>query len=206
MNPISILKITELQRNTVSEGDELRTGTPDTGFLGLVLEQHRYNVCLWRAEDAARCPEAGDDEIARVKRRIDRLNQGRNDRIERLDDWIAAELNRRGITAAPDARFNTETPGSAIDRLSILSLRVFHLQRQLQRNDVGDCHVQMVLDKLEICEAQQERLSTSLQQLLDEIFAGRVRHEPFRQCKMYNDPRLNPFLYQRASQDARAAC
>lgn len=93
-----------------------------------------------------------------------------------------------------DAKLNTETPGSVIDRLSILSLRSYHYQEQLERVDAGPEHQRMVAERLECCQRQFADLAFGLQELIDDIFAGRKRHQTYRQLKMYNDPSLNPVL------------
>lgn len=199
MRRIEVVEITELHRDTVARWHAQEIDNACDGFLAIVCEQHEYNFRLWHVEDEARCPHASDSRIAQVKRTIDRYNQCRNDLIERMDEWIEDDLARTGVVVAPQARFQTETPGSAIDRLSILAIRIFHLQEQMQRIDAADDDWRMVAGKLHVCEAQLARLSTALQQLLDDICAGRVRHATFRQCKMYNDARLNPYLYGAAS-------
>ena len=95
-----------------------------------------------------------------------------------------------------DATLNTETQGSVIDRLSILALRIYHLQEQLERDDVTPEHVASVEKKLAICVIQHDDLSSALEILLKNIAAGRTRHRTYRQLKMYNDPTLNPYLYR----------
>lgn len=195
---VDVQHITELQRQLVVRWheNEIDNPHPEDTFLGTVCQQHQYNFLLWHEEDIARSPDANDHRIAEVKRAIDRYNQQRNDWIEKLDDLITAELEKLQIQPSPDAPINTETPGSVIDRLSILSLRIYHLQEQLERDDVETEHLESVRTKLAICNVQRDELSTALQHLLDDIFTGVKRHRTYRQLKMYNDPALNPYLYQ----------
>jgi hypothetical protein len=165
-------------------------------IFAIACQQHQYNYLLWHEEDIARSREVTDAQIANVKRNIDRYNQARNDWIERLDDWITEELSQKSITSQPDAKLNTETPGSAMDRLSIMSLRIYHLDEQLSRNDVDDAHREKVNTRLAICRLQQHDLAHSLTELLSDIYSGIKRHRTYRQMKMYNDPTLNPYLYK----------
>ena len=173
-----------------------------TGFSQVVGEQHAFNFRLWHEEDIARNPQATDTEIAAVKRSIDKLNQQRNDWIEKLDDFITSELERYRVRPLNQARSYTETPGSAIDRLSIMALRIFHLQEQLDRQDVSQDHHEVVQGKLDVCLVQRRELASALQNLLDDIFDGRARHRVYRQNKMYNDRRFNPQIYNAESQVA----
>lgn len=166
------------------------------GFLDVVCRQHSFNFLLWHEEDLARCPAATDTEIAQVKRAIDRYNQQRNDWIERTDDWLTQFLQQHQIQPGPNAVMNTETPGSTFDRLSILALRIYHLREELERPEVSVEHRLKVSQKLAICELQQTELAAALAQLLAEIQAGTKRHRTYRQCKMYNDPALNPAVYR----------
>ena len=164
----------------------------------LILEQHAFNFRLWHEEDQARCPQASDQVIARVKRAIDKLNQQRNDWIEKIDVWILRDLESRGIRSIADATQNTETPGSAIDRLSIMALRIYHLIEQSQRGDASSELLANIQDKIDRCQRQLQDLSQSLGELLHDIYAGQKRHELYCQMKMYNDPTLNPYLYKSA--------
>jgi hypothetical protein len=170
-------------------------GSETQSLISIACQQHIYNYLLWHEEDIARSKNVSDAEIAQVKRNIDVFNQNRNDWIERIDDWIADDLLAANVTVRPDARLNTETPGSVFDRLSILSLRMYHLREQLEREDVDDSHIDMVQKKLAICRLQHDELSQSLRELLEDIYAGAKRHRTYRQFKMYNDPTLNPYLY-----------
>ena len=200
---IDVRQITDMHRETVARWHAQEIDNPHDGFLGIACQQHSFNYQLWHEEDIARSPDVGDARIAQVKRAIDRFNQQRNDWIEKLDDAITDLLQQRGVTAADGARLNTETPGSVIDRLSILALRIYHLDEQLQRTDATPQHIEAVQRKLAVCLAQHDDLSTSLAELLEDIFAGRKRHRTYRQFKMYNDPTLNPYLYQ--AQQRRAS-
>ncbi|MCC6512145.1 MAG: DUF4254 domain-containing protein [Pirellulaceae bacterium] len=167
-----------------------------TGFLELVCQQHIFNFELWHQEDIARSPEASDAEIAQVKRRIDKFNQQRNDAIEKLDDAITEMLRQLQVTPKAGARQNTETPGSTIDRLSIMALRLYHYEEQIERSDVDVSHLDKVGARIQMCREQQRDLGNGLQELLSDIFAGEKRHKTYRQMKMYNDASLNPYLYK----------
>ena len=161
----------------------------------LISAQHGYNFLLWHEEDKARRVNATDQEIASVKRSIDQLNQKRNDQIEVIDDAIERMIAGREISVLDEATLNTETPGSVIDRLSIMALRLYHYREELQR-DADSSHEAKVLPRIGRCQEQLADLSRSLQELLDDLFAGRKRHKTYRQMKMYNDPSLNPELYR----------
>ncbi|MDR0338115.1 MAG: DUF4254 domain-containing protein [Planctomycetaceae bacterium] len=189
--------MTTLQFNAVEYWHDQRfvIPKPENDFLNTVLEQHRFNFDLWHEEDIARSPDVSDSKIAQVKRRIDQLNQKRNDGIEQIDAAIIKQLAEINITPKPNTPINTETPGSAIDRLSIMALRLFHLQEQLQRNDVGSEHRQLVSQRLERCCQQHADLSQSLTELLADLFSGRKILKVYHQFKMYNDPTMNPYLY-----------
>lgn len=192
----SVADINQLHQTTVDRWHSFEIDNSYEGILATVCKQHSFNFLLWHEEDIARSRDVSDAKIADVKRAIDRYNQQRNDWIEKVDDQISAMLTANEIQHATDAVLNTETPGSAIDRLSIMALRVYHLEEQLQRTDVNESHRQSVEQKLAVCLMQQADLSGSLQMLLDDIFAGKKIHQTYRQFKMYNDPALNPYLYK----------
>jgi hypothetical protein len=173
--------ITRLQQDCVSRWHQQPIDNPYEGPLALVCQQLAYNFQLWHEEDKARSPTASDREIAQVKRAIDQLNQQRNDWIEKLDDWIASELARRGIAPPPQTPQNTETLGSAIDRLGILALRIYHLREQVARPDASPEHRAKVAGKLELALAQHADLTRAAQQLADDLAAGRKRHKTYRQ-------------------------
>lgn len=193
---IDVQEVLALHERTVALWHRQPISNDCQGVMQLVCQQHIFNYELWHQEDIARSPDVSDAEIAEVKRAIDRLNQARNDHIEKLDDWLTAQLNQQQLVPSSDARQNTETPGSAIDRLSIMALRLYHYREQLQRTDTDDQHASKVAERIALCEEQRHDLSRSLAELLADILAGRRVHKTYRQMKMYNDPSLNPYLYQ----------
>jgi hypothetical protein len=194
--PEFVRQITDLHSATVVRWHAAAPDNRYQGLLATVCQQHQYNYLLWHEEDIARSPNASDSRIAEVKRSIDRYNQQRNDWIEKIDEALIAELAAGAVLPCVDARLNTESPGSAIDRLSIMALRIYHLEEQLARDDASEDHIQKVRERLERCHLQRADLARSLIELLDDIWAGRRLLKVYRQMKMYNDPTLNPYLYR----------
>jgi cell division protein FtsB len=192
---IDVQAITELHRSTVERWHRQEIDNPYEGFLHLVCQQHERNYRLWHEEDLARSSDAGDAQIAAVKRKIDSLNQQRNDLIEKLDDALIANLVAWSVKPRRGAKLNTETPGSAIDRLSILALRIYHMEEQAARQDVDEQHREKARAKLQVLQEQHRDLSKALGELWRDVFSGRKRMKVYRQFKMYNDPALNPHLY-----------
>ena len=174
-------------------------------LLALVQQQHRRNFDLWHEEDKARDPAASDQQIAVVKRAIDGFNQQRNDLIEKLDDYIFATLQRQKVAPATDAPWNSETPGSIIDKLSIMSLKVFHMREQTERLDAAAEHIQKCRTRLATLTQQRDDLTTALQTLLNDLFSGAKQMKLYRQFKMYNDPDSNPKIYQNRDRQGAAA-
>lgn len=191
----TVRHINELHGQTVARWHTEQVDNPYSGFLGIVCQQSQFNYLLWHEEDIARSRDVSDTRIAEVKRAIDGYNQNRNDWIEKIDDYLIEQLVEAQVPTADDAGLNTETPGSAIDRLSIMALRIYHMREQLERDDVDEQHRDSVNRKLALCLEQERDLSDSLAHLLDDIFAGRKRLKVYRQMKMYNDPTLNPHIY-----------
>ncbi len=193
-----VRQITELHKGTVARWHTCTADNLYDGLLATVCQQHQFNFLLWHEEDIARSPDVSDGRIAAVKRSIDRYNQQRNDWIEKIDEALIQLLATEGILPRTGARLNTETPGSAADRLSVMVLRMYHLDEQLTRDGADEIHRSTVRERLARCQAQHADLSQSLAELLDDIWAGRKQLKVYRQMKMYNDPTLNPYLYRAA--------
>jgi hypothetical protein len=191
-----VTQITDLHRECVLRWHSGTLDNSHDGLLATVCQQHQFNYLLWHEEDLARSPDVSDKRIASVKRAIDRYNQQRNDWIEKVDEALDELLAREGISPREGARLNTESPASAIDRLSIMALRIYHLDEELSRDDIDPVQRKKVNDRLTRCRTQHSDLSQSLAELLDDIWAGRKLLKVNRQLKMYNDPTLNPYLYR----------
>ena len=164
------------------------------------IEYQLYLKCWidtvqWHFEDIIRDPNIDPTEALTLKRRIDRSNQDRTDLVEEIDTYFRQTYS--SVTPLPEARLNTESPAWAVDRLSILALKIYHMQEQVDRTDATPEHLQRCQAKLDVLKEQQADLSTAIDQLLEDIEAGRIYMKVYRQMKMYNDPSTNPILYQK---------
>ncbi len=170
-----------------------KTGAQEhpAGLWQAVDDNHRNNCALWDEEDLARRRNVPDTEIAGNKRAIDRHNQKRNDAIERIDEHLLASLG----AAKEGARLNSETAGSMCDRLSILSLKIHHMRIQTLRTDVDREHIDTCKAKLARLVEQRGDLAQCFDRLLAEFARGESCFKVYRQFKMYNDPKLNPAVY-----------
>ena len=162
------------------------------------IENRLYLKCWidtvqWHFEDIIRDPHIDPIEALALKRRIDRSNQDRTDLVEQIDSYFRQKYS--DVNVLPDARINTESPAWAIDRLSILALKIYHRKEQAERTDASDEHRQKCQTKLNVLLEQQVDLGTAIDQLLEDIAAGRKYMKVYRQMKMYNDPSTNPVLY-----------
>lgn len=180
----------------LAEMDELYIDLP---VMKTILAQHRANYDLWHAEDAARAPSATDRAIVAAKRLIDSTNQRRNDLTEQIDELLLASLP--ADPARDQSPLHSETPGLIIDRLSILSLKLYHTREEIGRLDAPKGHAERNRGRLAILQAQREDLSTCLNQLWQAVLHGERRFKLYRQLKMYNDPALNPALYNAVAKD-----
>lgn len=163
-------------------------------WMELIARQHRANFDLWHIEDEARAPDVSDAKLAAVKRRIDKTNQLRNDLAEELDRSLLAWLEARGLPKAA-APLCSETPGLIIDRLSILTLKIFHTREEAERAGAPTGHAERNRERLMILKEQRADLAGCLDALWQETLNGTRRFKLYRQMKMYNDPTLNPAIY-----------
>ncbi len=147
----------------------------------------------WHLEDIIRDENIDPVEALALKRRIDRSNQDRTDLVEEIDTYFRQQY--ADVTVKDDATINTESPAWAIDRLSILALKIWHMREQTERADADAAHIAKCQAKLDVLLEQRVDLTTAIDQLLDDIAAGRKYMKVYRQMKMYNDPETNPVLY-----------
>ena len=164
-----------------------------TSFKALLWEKSWVDTVQWHLEDLVRPDDVDPLYALQLKRRIDRSNQHRTDLVEQIDDHFMALF--ASVATLPDARLNTETPAWAIDRLSILALKIYHFTIEANRGD--DAHRAKCQAKLDTLLTQRADLSLAIDQLLDDLAAGRRQMKLYRQMKMYNDPSLNPSLYKK---------
>ena len=159
----------------------------------LLYHKNWIDTVQWHLEDIIRDPQIDPVAALAIKRRIDKSNQDRTDMVEYIDSYLRDKY--RDVEPRPDARLNTETPAWAIDRLSILALKIYHMAREAERTDVGEAHRAACRKKLDVLLAQQVDLSGAIEELIGDIEAGRKYMKTYKQMKMYNDPALNPVLY-----------
>ena len=159
----------------------------------LLYHKNWIDTVQWHLEDIIRDPQIDPVAALAIKRRIDKSNQDRTDMVEYIDSYLLDKY--RDVEPRSDARLNTETPAWAIDRLSILALKIYHMAREAERTDVGDAHRAACRKKLDVLLAQQVDLSGAIEELIGDIEAGRKYMKTYKQMKMYNDPALNPVLY-----------
>ena len=166
----------------------------DEGSLDHLLYMKNWvDTVQWHLEDIIRDPNIDPVEALKIKRRIDRSNQERTDMVEYIDSYFLDLY--KDVRVAADATVNTESPAWAIDRLSILALKIYHMEQEVRREDVSQKHIEECGRKLDVLRQQQVDLSGAIDALLDDIAAGRKYMKVYKQMKMYNDPELNPVLY-----------
>lgn len=165
---------------------------PKDSINHLLYRKNWIDTVQWHYEDIIRDPEIDPEKALELKRKIDASNQDRTDLVEYIDSYF---LNKyQTVQTLPNARINTETPAWAIDRLSILALKIYHMQEETARPDASPEHIKKCGDKLKVLLEQKEDLSSAIDQLLTDIEKGAIFMKTYKQMKMYNDEELNPVL------------
>lgn len=168
---------------------------PAPGLEYLLFKKNWIDTVQWHLEDIIRDEGISPENALLIKRRIDKSNQERTDLVEEIDAWFWNEFSE--ITPTHNARLNTETPAWAVDRLSILALKIFHMKIEAERLEADAYHREKCSTKLSVLLQQKQDLMLAIEELLQEIADGKVKMRLYKQMKMYNDESLNPVLYQK---------
>ena len=164
-------------------------------FEHLLYEKNWIDTVQWHYEDIIRDPDIDPSEGMKLKRLIDSSNQNRTEMVEYIDSYFLNLYS--SVTTRENAKVNTESPAWAIDRLSILILKIYHMQEESNRKDVSEDHKNNCQKKLNVLIEQREDLSESIDQLLIDLSTGIKKMRVYKQMKMYNDESLNPVLYKK---------
>ena len=168
--------------------------SPKDAPFSLFYQKCWIDTIQWHVEDLVRAQDIQPEKALAYKRLIDKLNQERTDLGEKIDDYFVVFFKE--VKTKNDAKINTESPAWSIDRLSILSLKIYHMNIEANRKDIDDNKKNLCLKKLHLLLEQQNDLSQSIDELLEDIASGNKKMRVYRQYKMYNDPELNPVLYK----------
>ncbi len=164
-------------------------------FEHLLYEKNWIDAVQWHYEDIIRDPDIDPKEGMNLKRLIDSSNQNRTEMVEYIDSYFLKLYSN--VSPKPDAKVNTESPAWALDRLSILILKIYHMKEESLRKDVSEQHRNTCNEKLQVLLEQQKDLSESIDQLLEDLSKGEKKMKVYKQMKMYNDETLNPVLYKK---------
>ena len=164
-------------------------------FEHLLYEKNWIDTVQWHYEDIIRDPDIDPNEGMSLKRLIDSSNQNRTEMVEYIDSYFLKLYTN--VSPKPDAKVNTESPAWALDRLSILILKIYHMKEESLRKDVSEQHRNTSSEKLQVLLEQQQDLSESIDQLLEDLSKGEKKMKVYKQMKMYNDETLNPVLYKK---------
>lgn len=160
----------------------------------LFFHKNWVDTVQWHQEDLIRNPEIEPVEALKIKRKIDALNQERTDLVEQLDDYLFQHF--AAFIPESNASINTESPAWALDRLSILCLKIYHMQIEVEREEASLEHIAKCQLKLDILNIQLNDLKSAISQLFEDYSSGLKKMRVYKQMKMYNDPNLNPILYK----------
>lgn len=186
---------TALYHATDDVDSQVANPYPEGSIEATLFAKNWIDAVQWHLEDIIRDPNIDPVAALALKRRIDKSNQDRTDMVEEIDTYFREKY--ADVKPLPEATINTESPAWALDRLSILALKIYHMAREVERTDASPEHIAKCQAKLDILLQQQQDLTTAIDQLLDDIAAGRKYMKVYRQMKMYNDPSTNPVLYKK---------
>ncbi|MBV7440826.1 DUF4254 domain-containing protein [Weeksellaceae bacterium TAE3-ERU29] len=173
---------------------ELNNPYPSDSIDHLLYRKNWIDTVQWHLEDIIRDPEIDAVEALKIKRWIDKSNQERTDTVEFIDSWFLNEL--KDVKIKPSAKINTESPAWAIDRFSILALKVYHMREEANRENASDEHRGKSQEKLNVLETQKVDLGTAIEELIADLQSGEKKMKVYKQMKMYNDEDFNPVLYK----------
>lgn len=168
---------------------------PPASFELLLYTKNWIDTIQWHLEDIIRLPEINPTEALQIKRRIDKSNQDRTDMVEKMDDYFLDQF--KSVAPKSSAKINSETPAWLLDRMSILLLKIYHMQEQTERKDASSEHITKCMVKLNVLLEQRTDMQLAFDQLMEDIKSGDRKMKVYRQMKMYNDASLNPMLYQK---------
>ena len=168
---------------------------PSGSFEALLYHKNWIDTVQWHLEDIIRLPEINPTEALGIKRRIDKSNQDRTDRVEQIDDYFLEQF--KNVSPKAGTRINSETPAWLLDRMSILMLKIYHMKEQTDRTDAGAEHLAKCQSKLAVLMEQKTDMQLAFDELMEDIGSGNRRFKVYRQMKMYNDASLNPMLYKK---------
>ena len=175
---------------------QIKNPFPPSTIEFLLYQKNWIDTVQWHLEDIVRNPNISPVEGLAIKRRIDSSNQERTDMVEFVDGYFLDQF--KNVVALPNAKINTESPAWAVDRLSILALKIYHMQVEVNRENASAEHVASCTTKLNILLEQRIDLSRAIDDLLHDMETGNKFMKVYKQMKMYNDPSLNPILYQQS--------
>lgn len=167
---------------------------PSGSFEALLYHKNWIDTVQWHLEDIIRLPEINPTEALAIKRRIDKSNQDRTDRVEQIDDYFLEQF--KNVSPKAGTRINSETPAWLLDRMSILMLKIYHMKEQTDRTDASAEHLAKCQSKLAVLMEQKTDMQLAFDELMEDIGSGNRRFKVYRQMKMYNDASLNPMLYK----------
>ena len=175
----------------------IKNAYPSESFEALLYQKNWIDTVQWHLEDIIRLPEINPIEALQIKRRIDKSNQDRTDRVEMIDDYFLEQF--KSVIPKPIARINSETPAWLLDRMSILLLKIYHMKEQTERSDASVDHIAKCQVKLNVLKEQKTDMQLAFDEMMEDIGKGVRRFKVYRQMKMYNDTTLNPVLYAKKS-------